>query len=212
MATRQYVGARYVPKFYDYNGSSAWRSGTEYEALTIVTVNGNSYTSKIPVPSSVGSPDQNPEYWVATGLYNEQVEAYRQLTLALSGRVDDVEDGMSTLRDDLEGDMSTLRSDLEGDMSTLRSDLEGDISTLRNDLEGDMSDLRTDVDNDIEDVTLAYKVENGKIVSPFLGYLGAIDISGDLQGGYAVGNTIFQYIASGATGHFRSINIEFSTT
>ena len=89
MATRQYIGARYVPKFYDYNGSTNWRSGTEYEALTIVTLNGNSYTSKIPVPSNVGSPDQNPDYWVATGMYNEQVEAYRQLTLAVSERLDD---------------------------------------------------------------------------------------------------------------------------
>lgn len=79
MSTRQYIGARYVPKFYDYNGSPNWRSGVEYESLTIVTRNGNSYTSKKPVPSDIGEPENNPEYWVATGMYNEQLEEYRRL-------------------------------------------------------------------------------------------------------------------------------------
>ena len=79
MSTRQCIGARYVPKFFDWNGSAEWRTGVAYEALTIVTRNGNSYTSKIPVPSNIGAPESNPEYWVSTGLFNEQVEEYRQL-------------------------------------------------------------------------------------------------------------------------------------
>lgn len=90
MATRQYIGARYVPKFYDYNGSSNWRAGVEYENLTIVTRNGNSYTSKKPVPSNIGEPENNPEYWVSTGIYNEQVESYRQITQAVASRVEEV--------------------------------------------------------------------------------------------------------------------------
>lgn len=79
MSTRQYIGARYVPKFFDWGGSAEWRSGVAYEALTIVTRNGNSYTSKIPVPSNVGAPESNPDYWVSTGLFNEQIESIRQL-------------------------------------------------------------------------------------------------------------------------------------
>lgn len=71
MATRQYIGARYVPKFYE---GGAWTANTAYEALTIVTRNGNSYTSKKPVPASVGAPENNPEYWVSTGIYNAQVQ------------------------------------------------------------------------------------------------------------------------------------------
>lgn len=86
--TRQYIGARYVPKFYDYNGSPDWRSGVEYEPLTIVTRNGNSYTSKKPVPSSIGAPENNPEYWVSTGVYNQQVEAYRQLAEQTANTLD----------------------------------------------------------------------------------------------------------------------------
>lgn len=70
----QYIGARYVPKFYENSDlTSEWRAGVEYEPLTIVTYNGNSYTSKKPVPASVGEPNLNLGYWVATGIFNEQL-------------------------------------------------------------------------------------------------------------------------------------------
>ena len=72
---RHYVGARYVPKFAD---PVAWTRGTSYEAMTIVTYNNSSYTSKIPVPATVGDPADNPDYWALTGNYNAQVEQYRQ--------------------------------------------------------------------------------------------------------------------------------------
>lgn len=74
MATRQYIGARYVPKFYENSlGTSEWQAGVMYESLTIVTYNGNSYTSKKAVPANVGNPSANPFYWVATGMFNEQL-------------------------------------------------------------------------------------------------------------------------------------------
>ena len=73
---RQYIGARYVPKFFDNNGSTDWVSGVAYEPLTIVTYLGNSYTSKKPVP--VGIDILNSDYWASTGLWNSQVEQYRQ--------------------------------------------------------------------------------------------------------------------------------------
>lgn len=92
MATRQYIGARYVPKFFNNNGSSEWVSGVAYEALTIVTRLSNSYTSKKPVPASIGAPEANPEYWVSTGIYNQQVEEYRQEVEELGARVDTLED------------------------------------------------------------------------------------------------------------------------
>ena len=76
---RQYIGARYVPKFFeDSNGSSEWASGVAYEPLTIVTYNSNSYTSKKTVPATIGAPNLNPEYWVSTGIYNAQIDEYRQ--------------------------------------------------------------------------------------------------------------------------------------
>lgn len=67
---RQYIGARYVPKLFNNNGSSEWVSGMPYEALTIVTYNSNSYTSSQNVPATTGNPQQNPEYWTNTGNYN----------------------------------------------------------------------------------------------------------------------------------------------
>ena len=74
---RQYVGARYVPKFAN---PVEWAANTSYEALTIVTFNNASYTSKIQVPPTVGNPANNPKYWALTGNYNAQVEQYRQET------------------------------------------------------------------------------------------------------------------------------------
>lgn len=110
MATRKYIGARYVPCFFENtSGTSDWRANTQYEPLTIVTRNGNSYTSKIPVPASVGAPENNPEYWVSTGLYNAQVQQLqenidalqtesRAADEALDARVDVLEQGTTLKR------------------------------------------------------------------------------------------------------------------
>ena len=104
MPTRQYIGARYVPKIFEHNGSSDWVSGIAYEPLTIVTYLNNSYTSKKPVPSSVGSPNNNPNYWVCTGDYSGTVDSLTQLingvsddVTALSGRVDTIDDNLTDL-------------------------------------------------------------------------------------------------------------------
>lgn len=92
MAVLEYIGARYVPKFYmNSDGNSEWRSGVEYEALTVVTWNANSYTSRIPVPVGIGNPSDNPTYWVETGQFNQQVGNLTNEVNALSGRVDAIE-------------------------------------------------------------------------------------------------------------------------
>lgn len=75
---RQYVGARYVPLFYEGNNGAQWEPNVYYDALTIVMWNSNSYTSKIPVPANVGNPQYNPKYWVNTGNFNAQLEQYRK--------------------------------------------------------------------------------------------------------------------------------------
>ena len=63
---KHYVGARYVPKF---ASPAEWAPSTFYEALTIVNFNNDSYTSKVPVPPTVGNPANNPQYWALTGNY-----------------------------------------------------------------------------------------------------------------------------------------------
>ena len=87
---RQYIGARYVPKFFENpnTGDSTWLEGVGYEPLTIVTYAGNSYTSKKPVPAGIGSPNLNGAYWVNTGNFNAQVENLRTDINALDDRLD----------------------------------------------------------------------------------------------------------------------------
>lgn len=92
MATRQYIGARYVPKF---SNPIEWNNERSYEALTIVTYLNNSYTSKKPVP--VGVDITNKEYWALTGNYNSQVEEYRQITVDVSNRVTKTEKNIKAI-------------------------------------------------------------------------------------------------------------------
>ena len=80
LINRQYVGARYVPKV-----MGEWNKALQYEALSIVTYSGNSFTSKVPVPANIDI--SNKTYWVNTGNYNAQVEAYRQETAQLENNL-----------------------------------------------------------------------------------------------------------------------------
>lgn len=68
---RQYIGARYVPTFFNNpDGSWDWAQGFQYEPLTIVKYGSSTFTSKKLVPSTVGAPNTAPAYWVLTGEYN----------------------------------------------------------------------------------------------------------------------------------------------
>lgn len=80
LINRQYVGARYVPKL-----MGEWNKALQYEALSIVTHLGNSFTSKVPVPVNIDI--TNTDYWVNTGNYNAQVEAYRKETAQLENHL-----------------------------------------------------------------------------------------------------------------------------
>ena len=73
---REYVGMRYVPVFGRRGEDSIeWDGGVgTYEPLTIVTHDGDSYTSRQYVP--VGVDISNGDYWAETGNYDAQVEEY----------------------------------------------------------------------------------------------------------------------------------------
>nr|DAO55086.1 MAG TPA: hypothetical protein [Bacteriophage sp.] len=79
---RQYVGARYVPVFAN---PIEWSDTREYEPLTIVTYQGNSYTSMQYVPTSISIADT--AYWALTGNFNAQMEAYRAEVRAFDDRI-----------------------------------------------------------------------------------------------------------------------------
>jgi hypothetical protein len=80
LINRQYVGARYVPKI-----MGEWNKALQYEALSVVTYMGNSFTSKVPVPANIDI--SNETYWVNTANYNAQVEAYRKETSKLTNQL-----------------------------------------------------------------------------------------------------------------------------
>lgn len=82
LINRQYVGARYVPKI-----MGEWNKALQYEALSVVTYLGNSFTSKVHVPANIDISNQS--YWVSTGNYNAQVENYRKETAQLSNSLND---------------------------------------------------------------------------------------------------------------------------
>lgn len=87
-----YVGMRYVPIF-----DGEWDRTKTYEPLTIVSYQGNSYTSRTFIP--VGMDINNTTYWALTGNYNAQVEYYRQETARVSEEVEDCVHKFNTVSD-----------------------------------------------------------------------------------------------------------------
>ena len=96
MGTRQYIGARYVPMFFENSatGDSTWAANTRYEPLTNVTWNGCTYTSKTVVPPAVGNPAENPHYWVLTSSSSERLENLERAVADLEGTVEDIGDSV----------------------------------------------------------------------------------------------------------------------
>ena len=78
----QYIGSRYVPIFAD---PIEWDNHRSYESLTIVTHDGESYTSKCNVGPGIDI--TNSRYWAKTGAYNAQVEQYKNEVKDLSAQV-----------------------------------------------------------------------------------------------------------------------------
>lgn len=94
MANLQYIGARYVPKFYENSqdpSSTDWESGIGYEPLTVVTYNADTYTSRKPVPGTVGNPADNPIYWAKTGDFNAALVALQNAVNEIIENIDNDE-------------------------------------------------------------------------------------------------------------------------
>lgn len=86
--TSMYIGARYVPIFAD---PVEWDDEREYEPLTIVTHDGNCYTSKCYVPKGAQLPpypDGQTKYWVKTSDYNYQFADLKKTVTDLSRLVE----------------------------------------------------------------------------------------------------------------------------
>lgn len=103
VGTRKYIGERYVPIFGRKGEESIqWDNSAPYEPLTIVLYQGNSYTSRQYVP--IGIEITNQEFWVITGNYNAQVEAYHRETIAAR----EIADNAITTANNAQNDIDTL--------------------------------------------------------------------------------------------------------
>lgn len=90
MSERIYIGARYVPLI-----MGEWDNTNSYEPLSIVTYNGDSYTSRQGVP--VGIPITNTAYWAKSADYNAQVAELASEINGFDLRLDAIEaDGWVT--------------------------------------------------------------------------------------------------------------------
>lgn len=126
MAVKQYIGARYVPKFFENaNGTSDWVQNVSYEALTIVTRNGNSYTSKKPVPSYVGAPESNTEYWAPTGVFSEQFNAVNE---RINEVIDGYQEADTAIVSRMTGLIETEKRERVSNDNQLRTDISSEAS------------------------------------------------------------------------------------
>lgn len=129
LINRQYVGARYVPKI-----MGEWNKALQYEALSVVTYMGNSFTSKVPVPANVEI--DNTDYWVNTGNYNAQVEEYRQEALAAKQLANNTSTNLQTFKEN----QTKTNTDLNNKISSTTSAL----NKLKNDVfDGDTPSVIT---------------------------------------------------------------------
>lgn len=136
---REYVGARYVPVFAN---PAEWDNTRGYEPLTIVLYQGNSFTSVQYVPTGVDI--NNTEYWLQTGNWNAQIEAYREEVLRYDGRITqnskDIEANMNSIANEATARASAdtaLQQLIEGEETArkaadteLRSDLSAAIAAV----------------------------------------------------------------------------------
>lgn len=117
----RYIGARYVPVF-----AGDWDQTREYEALTVVQYQGDSYTSKMYVP--VGIAISNTQYWIKSANFNQQVAAMGSRIDALQGQYDqDIEDLQGDV-EDVQGDITALGTRVDGCLPT--SFVTNDLPTI----------------------------------------------------------------------------------
>ena len=125
LINRQYVGARYVPKI-----MGEWNKALQYEALSVVTYMGNSFTSKMPVPANVEI--NNTDYWVNTGNYNAQVEEYRKEALEAKQLANNTSTDLQTFKKNQTSTNNEINNKIESTTSALNNKIESTTSALNN--------------------------------------------------------------------------------
>ena len=122
----QYIGARYVPIFYQNSldpTSSEWEVNVTYEPLTWVSLpNGYMYISKKEVPANIGTPASNPDYWLEAGQYNAYIQS-------LQDQIDDMNDG--SVAGSLQNQINNMQDgNISGSLQDQINDNASDINTI----------------------------------------------------------------------------------
>lgn len=136
-----YVGARYVPKFAN---PLEWAENTAYEAMTVVSYNNNSYTSKIPVPGTIGNPANNPQYWALTGNYNAQVEQYRQETIQFKNEIKTSEEAY---KNEITESQNAFKSEVAERQNAFKNEVTEGQNNFQSTLTSNYSNLKQEVNN-----------------------------------------------------------------
>lgn len=162
MANIQYIGARYVPKFYEGSNGDNWDSGVSYEPLTVVQYLNESYTSKKPVPNTIGNPAQNPNYWAHTGAYNAQVEQYRREVANMQELIGNEE--LETEADTITGAINEIFGNVgDGNINEYYDNITDAVNKLSVFVTPEMFGAVGDGENDDTDAVKA-AIANGDIV------------------------------------------------
>ena len=114
-----YVGHRYAPVLDD----GGWDNTKEYEPLTIIQYQGDSYVSRTYVPKDIDI--LNKDYWYSIGVYDAQVASYKK-------RVEDVETNINGFKDEFNNDFKPLLNKTYKRTNITPDDFEGtDVEKLQ---------------------------------------------------------------------------------
>lgn len=138
MAVLQYVGARYVLKFFDDGkGGMEWEGNRYYEALTAVSYRDSTYISRVPVPNTIGAPPENGEYWILMGSFNGWIKQLQEDMIAVKSDISELQSesgATETEVDSLRTSLTTVTAQVEsldGEMVALT----GQVTSLDNELD-----------------------------------------------------------------------------
>lgn len=97
----RYVGARYVPV-----PMGDWDNSVNYEPLSMVTVEGDTYISKKYVPAGIAV--SNTAYWAKMSVFSQQLARISMLYTEMAGQITDVIGDVDSIEDDID----TLQADV----------------------------------------------------------------------------------------------------
>ena len=134
MATRQYIGARYVPKFYQnsVDGSAQWEPNVVYEPLMYVTLtNGHMYLSRKQVPATVGSPADNIDYWLDVANYNGYIsELQAEIDDINNVKIPAVQESIAGKQDATDNNLATTDKTVVGAINEVNTTVQNMGTTL----------------------------------------------------------------------------------